>query len=135
MKKYLIIVGLATLIGCSQSTSANETIEEKPTQQELNEKLREEATAIDFAAINAGKVEIGEKVSIIGGITEEEGTESSIFTVTTKEEDGYGTYTVESMAKDADYQTGEIVEVFGTYQGTDEDGTPLIESPVIDAVK
>ncbi|WP_082232688.1 hypothetical protein [Halobacillus massiliensis] len=134
MKKYLIIFGLtATLIGCSASTSANE---EKPTQQELDEQLRKEAMAVDYVTVSGGEVEVGEKISISGAITAEETSEDkSSYVVTTEEEGGYGTYNVENIDPDANYETGEIVEVYGTFQGTDDAGTPIIESPVIDSVK
>ncbi|GGF27657.1 hypothetical protein GCM10010954_28450 [Halobacillus andaensis] len=137
MKKYLALFGLAALIGCSQDTSASDSNkEEQPSPQDLEDQLREEAIPLEFAFVNAGEVEGGEKVSIQGTISAEETSdEGTAFTVTTKEESGYGSYTVEKEDEDAEYTVQDIVEVYGTYRGTDEAGTPVIEGTIIEGIK
>ncbi|WP_101845367.1 hypothetical protein [Halobacillus sp. Marseille-P3879] len=137
MKKYLAIFGLAALIGCAADTSATDNEEdEQPSEQELEEQLREDAVPVEFASVNAGEVEAGEKVFIQGAVSAEEPSEEgTVLTVTTKEESGYGTYAVENDEDGAEVMVEDVVEVYGTYQGTDEEGTPVIEEAIIEIVK
>ncbi|MFC7322493.1 hypothetical protein [Halobacillus campisalis] len=137
MKKYLAIIGFAALIGCSEDTSASDSnAEEKPSQEELEELLRAEAVPVEFSSVTSGEVEQGAEVIIQGSVSASElSKEAAAFTVTTKEESGFGTYTVENMDEDTDFLTDDIVEVYGTYVGTDEEGTPLIEGTIVESVK
>ncbi|MCP3028624.1 hypothetical protein [Halobacillus sp. A5] len=136
MKKYLAILGLAALLGCSEDTSANES-KEQPSQQDLEEQLREEAVPIDFATVNAGEVEEGDKVFIQGYISAAAPADeaAAVFSVTADEEAGEGTYSVENKDEGAEFMIKDIVEVYGTYQGTDDAGTPVIEGTIIESVK
>lgn len=134
----------------TQATEApKESQENKPTQEELDAKLKQEAVEADFVAANGGEYETGKEIKATGEITNllnKEGEILPVFTLTTKESDGFGMYTVKVMQANTTVTQKEVtlsngtkltegtqVTVYGTYDGRSEVGFPLINSTVIEA--
>ncbi|SFF85689.1 hypothetical protein SAMN05216353_11126 [Halobacillus alkaliphilus] len=137
MKKYLFLVGILLLIGCSNdSDSSNNEGDgaknEEPNQEKLDNELKDEAREVNFTRVRAGRVEEGTKVLIQGEVTMASPIEvGSELVVATQEDGGHGMYTVQNMDSDSQYEEGDFVKVYGTYNGKSE-GTPKITSPLIE---
>lgn len=149
MKKLFYVGALSALLltacGEEEATPKEETpaAEEKgatdkvaetkgPTQEELNEKMRNEAIKLDFVAANGDEVEKDTKVTINGKITNiaEEGVGGK-FTVTTTEGDGYGMYSVVNLTL-KDVSLDSEVTIYGTYDGKDDMSAPTIIATIIE---
>ncbi|MGP4078229.1 hypothetical protein [Halobacillus sp. K22] len=137
MKKHILLIGIAVLIGCSNdSDSSNNEGEdaknEEPTQEKLDSELKDAAREVKFTRVRAGRVEEGTKVLIQGEVTMASPIEvGSELVVATQEDGGHGMYTVQNMDSNAQYEEGDFVKVYGTYNGKSE-GTPKITSPLIE---
>lgn len=110
-----------------------EDTESKPTQDEINEKLKSEAVEYSFVEINGGEVKENEKVKLTGEVSLV--MNESIpgrFMLTTTEGDGFGMYTIVN-ALSIDVEEGTNVTVYGSYAGVDETGMPEITSTVIES--
>lgn len=160
MKKIIIIIIsvfiIATLIGCSsssttpQNTSQNQnatqnqntaqgnlTTNKEPTQEELNQKLKEEATKADFIQINGHEDElVNKKVYAEGKISvvdyEKVMDLFPSFLLSQKEGDGYGVYHVTNVLNVPDLKDGDTVKVYGTLKGKDKTGGPKINATIIE---
>lgn len=147
MKKLFYIGALSVLLlaACGEEEAkpkedtpveeANNGAEEKsdsPTQEELNAKLKAEATAIDFVAANGGEIAEKTKVTITGKVTTvmSEGV-GGVFTVTTTEGDGVGMYTIENYSMTETAEDKEVT-IYGTFAGKDEAGMPKIVATIIE---
>lgn len=150
MKKLIYIGALSALLlaACSEEEKATPkeeapVSEEKetsdkvaetkgPSQEELNEKMRSEAIKLDFVKANGGEVEQDTKVTISGKVTNitEEGV-GGTFTVTTKESDGYGMFSVKNFTL-KDVTADSEVTVYGVFDGKDELGFPTISATIIE---
>lgn len=105
----------------------------EPTQEELNEKLKAEAVEANFVELNSDKAETNKKVFATGEVSaiKEDGIFQS-FTLTTKEGEGNGMYSISDVLKETEYAEGDTVKVYGVYTGKDDLGFPKIESTVIE---
>lgn len=150
MKKLFYIGVLSTLLltACGEEEKAapkEETpaAEEKeasdkvaetkgPTQEELNEKMRKEAIKLDFVKANGDEVAKNTKVTITGKVTNiaKEGVDGT-FTVTTKEVDGYGMFSINNLTLE-DVSMDSEVTIYGTYNGKDDLGFPTIIATIIE---
>lgn len=143
MKKILFVFVLlaSLLVACTEqeesienveTTDEVETITTGPTQDELNAKLKSEATEITFAAANGDEISKDSKVMIKGVVTNisKEGV-GGVFTVTTSEDDGVGMYSVINFST-SDVNLNSEVTVCGTYNGKDEIGFPAITATIIE---
>ena len=149
MKKLFYISALSALLltACGEEEAApkEETpaAEEKeasdkvaetkgPTQEELNVKMKAEAIKLDFVAANGDEVTKDTKVTISGKVTNiaEEGV-GGTFTVTTKEGDGYGMFSVYNLSL-KDVSMDSEVTVYGTYNEKDDLGFPTIIATIIE---
>ncbi|CAG9608069.1 hypothetical protein [Pseudoneobacillus rhizosphaerae] len=144
MKKLILLLftSLVLMTGCSEEKKLTEeytnkkNIEEsisEPSQEELNEKLKTESVQADFVELNSDQAEIGKKVFTTGevSIIKEDGIFKT-FTLTTKENNGYGMFTITDILKSENYQDGDTVKIFGTYAGKDDLGFLKIDSTVIE---
>lgn len=145
MKKILFLLLVVTLFltACGEnketSTPVNkdtETKEEKssePAQEELNDKLKTEAVQAVFVDLNSDEAEVGKKVFATGEVSniKEDGIFMT-FTLTVKESEGVGMYSVTDVLKETDYNEGDSIKVFGSYDGKDDLGFPKINSTVIE---
>lgn len=116
-----------------EKETADKVAETKgPSQEELNEKMRSEAIKLDFVKANGGEIEQDTKVTISGKVTNitEEGV-GGTFTVTTKEGDGYGMFSVKNFAL-KDVTVDSEVTVYGVFDGKDELGFPTINATIIE---
>lgn len=161
--KKIIVIGLALVLlaGCgsteeskseakdksTQSEEVKNTKEKGPLQEELNDRLKQEAEEVNFEAASYGEYEIGKKLKITGKITGLKNVEKSTvpeFTLTT-EGDGYGMYKVMVTQPEVHVNQDEIIlkngvklkyampiTVYGTYNGKDEYGVPHISSTIVE---
>src|SRR5690625_4049844 len=126
MKKVLgigIILMVMLLSACGNDEEVNTESKEdessveqesnEPSQEELDEQLKEEATEADFVKVNGGEVEEGAKLFAEGEVSHADEEIIQQFTLTTKSGDGYGMYTVKSIADEV--SDGDQVKVYGTY--------------------
>lgn len=147
MKKVLII-GFAALVlsACGNEdvvkeedttieetdTIINEEVENDPTQDELNAKLKEEAVKADFVELGADNPPNGKSVYIDGEVSVLMEDVIDQFTLTAKEGDGYGIYHIKLInTTDIEYSNGDTVRIYGTVKGKDE-GFPLISATILE---
>ncbi|MGG3623878.1 hypothetical protein ABES25_10035 [Bacillus gobiensis] len=107
--------------------------DDEPTQEEINAKLKEEATQASFVELNSDSAELDKKIFIDGevAVVLKEGTLGS-FTVNTEEKEGSGIYTVNDYSMMDQVTAGDKVKVYGTYSGKAEDGSPLINATIVE---
>lgn len=144
MKKLLVLLGVVFLLvacgGNEETKSKTEDVKaatnkeetNEPTQAELDAKLKEEATPLDFIAANGDEVAEGTRVTITGEVTivMSEGVGGE-FSVTTEDNDGFGVYTVKNLSM-KEVVKGDTVTVYGIYDGRDVLGIPSIAVTVIE---
>lgn len=148
--KKNILIGLAVcfvtaMIGISITTTNLETqseqeqqaetvdVEEEPTQEELNNKLKEEAVQANFVDINGDKVAKGAKLYLEGKIETIFGTDRlDKFSMSTKENGGYGMYDIVNLVGNGiNIKKGDNIKVWGVYNGKDEKTSmPIIDMTV-----
>ncbi|PAE21950.1 hypothetical protein CHH80_03370 [Bacillus sp. 7504-2] len=150
MKKWFVILSLVLLLSACGSDEADKTSTNadpeaaksekteqaestEPSQEDLNESLKDEAVAANFVELNSDEAEVGLKVHATGEISniQEDGIFRT-FTLTTDENDGTGMYSIKDLLKEEEYTEGDIVKVYGIYDGKDEVGFPVISSTVIE---
>jgi len=147
--KKIILLAALLLSACSseeevtkKSEPADETnVEQKVnnedlSQEEINEKLKEEATRADFVELDVDNPPIGKKVFIDGKVSVlTEGTIDS-FTLTSEEGTAYGMYKVILInTTNEEYTSGDQVRVFGSVKGKDEIGMPEISATILEKNK
>lgn len=147
MKKilFMLVAVMLLLVGCGgedssehkendkQDASTEQQENNKPTQEELDAKLKKEAIEADFVAINGGEVEDGTKLYADGTVDLilEEG---AIDTFSFSTDDGL--YTVKSLDIDSTVSEGDFIRVYGTYAGKEEGtGIPLLSVTVIEPIE
>ncbi|WP_054948989.1 hypothetical protein [Numidum massiliense] len=115
------------------SEQEDESDDPDPEQEKLNEQLKKEAVEANFVELNSDDAEDGKKVFAVGEITniQEEGKLGK-FTLTTEEENGNGMYTVNSMTVRYEPKESDRVKVYGSYDGKDETGMPIITATIIE---
>jgi hypothetical protein len=104
-----------------------------PSQEELNEKLKQEAVQANFTELDGDNQQIGKKVYIDGEVGPGMKDVIDEFMLTAKEGDGYGIYKVKlfNTAK-TEYNKGDQVRVYGTVEGKDDSGMPLITATILE---
>lgn len=118
-----------------EETKDKESEEKKDqlTQEESNEKLKKEAIEADFVKANSGEIEKGTKLFLEGEVSvimsEDLGIE---FTLSTKEGDGYGMYSIWAIVEDVEVNEGDIVKVWGSYEGKDDAGIPKVAATIVE---
>jgi colicin import membrane protein len=135
-KSLGIILGLSLLVGCSSEASEpveKEVKEEEhtlPTQEELNDQLKEDAKQAAFAKLNS-RESTGEKVFTEGEVTNiaKEGMLGE-FTLTTSD----GMFTIGNMLG-TEISEGDNVKVYGVTNGKDATGFPVIDATIIEQSK
>lgn len=138
---FVLLAAVFLLVACGgneeKATETEEPVKTQeettePKQDELDAKLKAEATAIDFVAANGDEVAEGTKVTITGEVTNVAGEGiGEAFTVTTNEGDGFGMYTVKNITM-KEVTQGDTVTVYGVYDGKDELSMPSIVVTVIE---
>lgn len=159
MKKKLLTAtligfGLFALVGCGDKPSENtlnnppsettvddsqkETAEpSKEEKEKANVEIKEKATKADFVKINGQKPNF-EPIYIKGEVSflnpSEYSDNISRFTITSKENDGFGMYTgVSSEIEDnKKLKEGETITIYGYATGKTEAGLPEILVSTID---
>lgn len=146
MKKLLtLLLACGLLAACSsdtedekrkeEATPAAETEETGPTDEEVHEKLKAEAKEYTFVELNGDEVAEDTKVKLTGEVTNisEEGMLGE-FTLTTKEVDGFGMYSVNNlMGKEV--EEGDQVTVYGMYAGKSDLGFPSVNTTIVEPAK
>ena len=158
MRSKFIVGNIITLLlmvtlfsSCSNSSASKNTVSnttattsnkaKEPTQKEINDKLKEEATKADFVQINGHEDNNkNKKVFVEGEITNisKEGSTGGEFTVSVQEESGVGMYRV--MSLDTENNTnvgvtvkqGDKVKVYGVIDGKDDTGMPKIVATIVE---
>ena len=144
MKKVLgigIILLVMLLSACGNDEEVNTEPKEEqepsaeqennePSQDELDEQLKEEATEADFVKVNGDEVDEGTKLYAEGETSNINDDTLQGFTLTT---DG-GMYTVKSFS-DEDVSEGDQVKVYGTYDGKDDTSMPILNVTVIETTE
>ena len=142
MKKILILLTTVfLLVACGEDEELISNTEKEvptnqeetePTQEELDAQLKNDTIALDFIKANGDEVAKGTKVTISGEVTVvmSEGIGGE-FGVSTKENDGFGVYTVKNLST-KEVVNGDFVTVYGIYDGRDESGIPVINVTVIE---
>jgi len=152
VKKFLVMPILAAMLlaacggnevskeeSSGSSTESKETVQkdvekkDEPTQEELDAKLKKEATDADFVELNVDNPPEGKKVKATGDISMVSGDGvGTTFTLTTKEGDGYGMYTINNFSL-TDVQEGDKVTIYGTTIAEKaDDGSPQINATIIE---
>jgi colicin import membrane protein len=137
VKKWLgAVFCISLLVGCS--SEASEPVKEEtkevehtlPTQDELNDQLKEDAKQADFAKLNS-RESTGEKVFAEGEVTNiaKEGMLGE-FTLTTSD----GMFTIGNMLG-TEISEGDNVKVYGVTNGKDATGFPVIDATIIEQSK
>jgi colicin import membrane protein len=135
-KGFGIIFCLLLLVGCTSEASEPMKEEKKevehtlPTQEELNDQLKEDAKQADFAKLNS-RESTGEKVFAEGEVTNiaKEGMLGE-FTLTTSD----GMFTIGNMLG-TEINEGDNVKVYGVTNGKDATGFPVIDATIIEQSK
>lgn len=141
MKKIFYIGTLSALllVACGdeptdkpKEVTSDQVETTEPTQDEINTQLKKDAIPIDFVAANTDEIEVNTKVTISGKVSNVASQDvGGTFTVTTKENDGVGMYTVENFAM-AEIVDGSTVTIYGVYKGKDSLGFPTITATIIE---
>lgn len=123
-------------VDSSKSISQSEKQVAKPeqSQDDLNKEIKSKAEKADFVKINGGEWK-SKEVFVEGEITLE--SSSKIlpeFTVTTKEGNGFGMYSVVILdtSKVDNYKKGSQVKVYGKVLDKNDLGMPQISGNVIE---
>lgn len=146
--KLLLILGLVVLMifasfiaGCNPSENSQDTLEKAdtqqsgPTQEELNEKLKQEAIKANFVEINGGSVDVYTKIYAEGiiSVVMKPGLLGE-FSLTTEEGNGFGIYTIRNFDLNGPIENSDIdrrITVWGVFWGKDpETGIPIITSTI-----
>ncbi|MFP7171962.1 hypothetical protein [Terribacillus halophilus] len=120
--------------GTSDESNAKEAADE-PTQEELDEQLKKEAVKGDFVKINGDQVDEGEKIYLEGEVSVVLSEDSIMpeYSFTTKEDDGYGVYSIIDLSSNGVPEEGDKLKIYGTYSGRDEmHGGPKITVTVVE---
>lgn len=149
----LLISGVITLSACGNdegkeidgdtapAEELNETVEtppieettNEPTQDELNAKLKEEATQAIFVEMNVENPPKGKKVYVDGEVSNLIEGVLDEFIITSKEESGNGMYKIQlANTTDSEYEEGDIVRVYGSVYDKDELGFPQIAGTILE---
>ncbi|MGE8037687.1 hypothetical protein [Lysinibacillus sp. NPDC093692] len=140
MKKLFFAGALSALLLAACGEEEKTAAEEKDAAdkvaetkgEKLNKKLKAEAIKLDFVKANGDEVKQYSKVTISGKVTNitEEGV-GGTFTVTTTEDGGYGMFSVKNFTL-IDVTKDSEVTVYGTFEGKDDLGAPLIHATIIE---
>ena len=112
--------------------------EKKLSQEELNIRLKKEAVKAEFIELNSNsKSNINKKVYLEGtvGTILKDGVLGE-FSVNTKEENGYGIYTILNMhtTEKETLKQGDIIKIYGVYDGKEKDNIPKITAIIIEKI-
>ncbi|HBV97802.1 MAG TPA: hypothetical protein DEF36_12255 [Desulfotomaculum sp.] len=145
-RMVLMLILLLALTACGNTPVAQQTPApqpkptttseaSKPTQTELDAKLKKEAAQANFIELNSSPEKNKDKrVYAKGGISAPapDGWE---FTLSTKEGNGNGMYSVKNLSRIFDIKAGEEVKIYGTFSGKDsKTGMPIITATILEKV-
>lgn len=144
-KRLAVLFALVLLMAaCSEEetepAATQEEIETEeaagPSQEELNEQMKEEAIEIDFVEANGGDLAEGTKVKATGELSalDPSGLRGGDFMLSVEEGDGFGVYDVSNFnTVEIPLEEGQTVTVYGTFAGPEE-GTsmPMITATIIE---
>lgn len=144
-KRWAVLFALVLLMAaCSEEETEPAATQEEPeteeaagpSQEELNEQMKEEATEIDFVEANGGDLSPGTKVKATGEISalDPTGLRGGDFMLSVEEGDGFGVYSVTNLnTVEIPLEEGQTVTVYGTFDGAEE-GTsmPMITATIIE---
>lgn len=140
MKKLLLlIIGAVLLTGCGSNEPTKETEPtdiqtktEEPTKEERIAKVKALAEEYTFIQLNGDEVPTDTMVKLSGQIdlVSEDGMLGE-FTLTEKNDAGYGIYSINNMLG-AEVKEGDAITVYGTYNGKNEMGMPSVNSVLIE---
>lgn len=146
MKKtffVLILILSVLLVACENAPTSNYEVEsgEKVVKDiesnEDNEKtgIKERAIKADFVAINGNKVEKDTILHLTAEVGVIFGTEMfDEITVSTEENGGFGVYSIMNFADlEFKYTEGDIIDIWGMYDGKNDSGMPVIIAFIIEA--
>lgn len=127
----------------STQTQSSDNKTQQPntqSQKELNDKIKKEAVKADFVQLNGHEDEYKNKKVFIEGTVEvlKEQELLGEFTMSTKEGNGYGMYSMNGIDTENDYKIGkdikkgDKIKVYGTIGGKDKLGMPKIDYTIIE---
>lgn len=144
MKKLsLLFAAMLVLAACGEEEAAEpveqeETVEEttdEPTQEELNAQMKEEAIEAEFTKANAEEYEVGTRLKATGEVSFMGDDQTFLeFTLTTEEGEGFGMYNITGVnTTETEIADGQVVTVYGAYDGKDEElGFPIISVTIVE---
>lgn len=102
--------------------------DEENDKEEVATNIKDGSIELVFAEANNDRVEKGTHVHLLARIETISGTKVlDEITISTKEDDGDGIYTLINYSnRDFAFNEGNLVNIWGTYQGKGEDGIPRI---------
>ncbi|WP_099300198.1 hypothetical protein [Bacillus sp. Marseille-P3800] len=110
----------------NETSNSKDETEDEPSQDELDQKMRDEAEEVDFVAANNGEYSGEEIVKATGVATVVGDTDvGNEFVLTVEQNDGYGLYDVVIMRTNATINENDEVTVYGTVDSKPE-GLPRI---------
>ncbi len=116
-----------------EKNEEDEKKDDGPTQEELNEGLKKEAIEADFVKINGGEIEEDTKLFLEGEVSVIMSKDVGIeFMLGTEEGDGHGVYSIWAIVDDIIINEGDIVKVWGVYNGKDDAGMPSIVATIVE---
>jgi hypothetical protein len=109
----------------------------EPTQEELNEKLKLEATKADFVQLNGHEDNFKDKKLYAEGKISTVDYDKVMdlfpsFTLSQQEGTGYGMYHIVNILNVPNLKDGDTVKIYGTLDGKDTTGMTKITSTVIE---
>lgn len=139
MKKlFVLMITAALLAACSNDESkepveSTEPVEESAPEEtagdEVEEGLKADTVEQEYAAFADDEVPVNSKVKFLGKVTAiDEGT----FTVESKADEIIYVKDIR-LGERTDILEGSDVSVYGTYDGKDDEGVPVIKGIFIDS--
>lgn len=111
----------------------NEDVENDPTQEELNEELKQDAVRADFVELNVDNPPKDKKVFVDGEVSSLKEGALDEFIITSKEGNGNGMYSIQlANTTNVEFKEGDIVRVYGTVDNKNELGFPQIFGTILE---
>ena len=134
----IVAIAFKPTVNTSTQNSVNQgnkkTSDNKDTQDQINKKIKSTAVKATFAQLNGNEDQYkGKSFFIEGAVTNVDNTNSilPLFTVTVKEENGFGMYDILNFNK-TNIKKGDTVKVYGKLNGKSKNGAPELSGNIIE---
>lgn len=114
----------------------NEDVANDPTQEELNEELKQDAVRADFVELNVDNPPKDKKVFVDGEVSSLKEGALDEFIITSKEGNGNGMYSIQlANTTNVEFNEGDFVRVYGTVDNKNALGFPQIFGTILEKHK